>query len=198
MDQIRPFVKSNAAVLLQQVNNRLIADIWNKYCNGSISKWEMSALSCYIHGHELSGLNLSSYGIDDFNTLSEIPEIDRYIPIKGKMIPIFKLHRIAGTVLDKDKAKKTVTLLTTHGVVTVKIYGVFAEYDKQISERDNNGKKHVLRKSEFTRGNLIIVTGIRDGEHEFRAKTYKNTPFHHVETITDIKDGEIIINNRND
>jgi hypothetical protein len=70
-----------------------------------------------------------------------------------------KIFRIAGTVLDRDKAKKTVTLLTTDGVVTVKVFGqVFAHYDKLISERGADGKKHVIEKSIFNRGNKIIVS----------------------------------------
>ena len=197
MDIIRPFVKSHAGELLKAVNERLTSDVWDKYCLGSISKWEMDSISCYIHEHELKGINYNRYGLDHFDQLSKEPEIERYIPIKGKMIPIFKLHRIIGTVLDKDKAKKTVTLLTEEGVVVVKIYGVFQNYDKQISEKGADGHKHVLRKSEFSRGNKIIVTGIRD-EDGFRAKKYKNTPFHLVETVSAIEDGRIIIDNRND
>lgn len=197
MDIIRPFVKSHADELLKAVNERLTSDVWNKYCLGSISKWEMDSISCYIHEHELKGIDYNRYGLNHFDRLSKEPEIERYIPIKGKMIPIFKLHRIIGTVLDKDKAKKTVTLLTEEGVVVVKIYGVFQNYDKQISEKGADGHKHVLRKSEFSRGNKIIVTGIRD-EDGFRAKKYKNTPFHLIETVGAIENGKIIIDNRND
>ena len=69
-------------------------------------------------------------------------------------------------------------------------------YDKQISEKGADGKKHVIEKSVFTRGNKIIVTGIRDGENEFRAKTYKNTPYHHVELITSIDNGIITTHSR--
>ena len=196
MDIIRPYVKSHNAELLEAVNNRLISEKWNKYCTGSISKWEMDAISCYIHEHELNGLLYDTCGLDRFGDLPTKPQIDRYIPIKGKMIPIFKLNRIAGTVLDRDKSKKIVTLLTTDGVVTVKIYGVFQQYDKQISEKGADGKKHVIEKSTFTRGNKIIVTGIRDGENEFRAKTYKNTPYHHVELITSINNGIITTRSR--
>lgn len=197
MDIIRPFVKKNNEKLLKAVNARLTEDVWNKYCLGSISKWEMDSISCYIHDHELKGIDYEEYGWDHFGDLSAIPEIDRYIPIKGKMIPLFKLHRIVGTVLDKDKAKKSVTLLTEEGVVVVKIYGVFQNYDKQISEKGADGHKHILRKSEFSRGNKIIVTGIRDDEG-FRAKKYKSTPWHLVETIGSIKNGEVTIDNRND
>lgn len=198
MNIVRPFVQKNNKELLTAVNNRLISETWNKYCLGSISEWEMQATSCYVHEHELTGIHGYKYNITNFSDIPDTPEIDRYIPIKGKMIPIFKLYRIAGTVLDRDKAKKTVTLLTTDGVVTVKIYGVFAQYDKQISERGADGVKHVIRKSEFSRGNKIIVTGVRDGENEFRAKKYSRTPWHIVETIESIEDGELIINNRND
>jgi DNA polymerase-3 subunit alpha len=102
-------------------------------------------------------------------------------------------------VLDRDKSKKTVTLLTTSGVVTVKIYGgVFSNYDKQISERGPDGKKHVIRKSEFSRGNKVIVCGVRDGD-AFRAKKYSRTPFHLVETIERINDdGTMITFNRSE
>lgn len=198
MDIIRPFIKKNHDQLLRDVNDKLTADMWNKYCLGSISKWEMEAISCYIHDHELSEVDFDACGIDRFEDLAPTPQVDRYIPIKGKMIPLFKLNRIAGTVLDRDKSKKTVTLLTTDGVVTVKIYGVFQQYDKQISEKGADGKKHVIRKSEFSRGNKIVVTGVRDGDNEFRAKTYKNTPFHLVETVGKICDGMILFDNRND
>jgi DNA polymerase-3 subunit alpha len=158
----------------------------------------MDSISCYIHPHELKGIDYKAYGWNNFSDLSPEPIIDRYIPIKGKMIPIFKLNRIVGTVLDRDKSKKTVTLLTEDGVVTVKIYGVFQNYDRQISERGADGHKHVLRKSEFARGNKIVITGLRDGDNEFRAKKYKNTPYHLVETIGSINNGVVTMDNRND
>jgi len=193
MDIIRPFVKNKQEELLEKVNNKIISETWNKYCEGTLSKWEMDSISCYIHEHELKEVKLKSFGIDDFFKMDERPEIEKYIPIKGKMVPIFRLFRIAGTVLDRDKAKKTVTLLTVNGVVTVKIYGgVFAQYDKQISERGADGKKHVIEKSLFTRGNKIIVTGIRQ-EDSFLAKTYARTPYHKVEQIISVEDGKLII-----
>ena len=187
MDKIRPWVKSHADELLIEVNNRLTRDTWDKYCLGSMSKWEMDSVSFYSHEHELCNVDMDRYEFSNFFDIPEEPEIERVIPIKGKMIPLFKLHRIVGTVLDRDKTKKTVTLLTTEGVVTVKIFGaVFSNYDKQISERGADGKKHVIRKSEFARGNKIIVCGLRDGESTFRAKKYSRTPFHLVETIEEV------------
>ena len=197
MDIIRPYVQKHQIELLNAVNNRLTEDVWNKYCLGSISKWEMDSISCYIHDHELIDVDMKAYGLEEFYDLPTTPEIERYIPIKGKLIPILKLHRIIGTVLDRDKNKKMVTLLTTKGVVTIKIYGgVFAEYDKQLSEKRPDGTKHVIRKSEFSRGNKIIVIGVRD-EDSFRAKKYSRTPYHLVETVGAVEGNKIIIDNRN-
>ena len=192
MDKVRLYIKKNHDELLADINNRLMSDMWNKYCEGSISKWEMDSVSFYSHEHELNHIDERDYGYSDFYRLDENPEIDRVIDIKGKKVPLFKIHRIMGTVLDRDKAKKTVTLLTKTGVVTVKIYGaVFTHYDKQLSERGADGQKHVIEKSIFSRGNKIIVTGIRR-EDSFIAKKYSRTPYHLVELITTINnDGTI-------
>ena len=197
MSIVRPFVQKHAAELLVAVNTKLTQDTWNKYCLGSLSKWEMDSVSFYSHEHELMYLDTERYELTDFEDLPEDPIVDRVIPIKGKQVPILKLFRICGTVLDRDKAKKTVTLLTTSGVVTVKIFGgVFAQYDKQISERGADGKKHVIEKSMFSRGNKIIVIGVRDGD-SFRAKKYSRTPYHLVEQIVEVhNDGTMITRSR--
>ena len=199
MSIVRPFVQKHAAELLVAVNTRLTADTWNKYCLGSLSKWEMDSVSFYSHEHELTNLDMERYELTDFEDLSEESVVDKVIPIKGKQVPILKLFRICGTVLDRDKSKKTVTLLTTSGVVTVKIFGgVFAQYDKQISERGADGKKHIIEKSMFSRGNKIIVIGVRDGD-SFRAKKYSRTPYHLVEQIVEVhEDGTMITRSRQD
>lgn len=192
MDIIRPYIKEHNQELLDGINNHLKQDLWNKYCQGTLSKWEMDSVSFYYHEHELAQVDSVLMGWADFNKLPEEPEIERFIPIKGTMVPIYKLSRIAGTVLDRDKTKKTVTLLTTSGVVTVKVYGnAFSNYDKQISARGVDGKKHVIEKSLFTRGNKIIVTGIKRDE-VFIAKKYARTPYPLVEKIDEIyEDGTI-------
>ena len=192
MDIIRPFVKDHNEELLKAVNDRLTSDVWNKYCLGSLSKWEMDSISFYSHEHELADVDFDLYGIEDYFDLPESPEVERVIPIKGKQVPIFKLHRIAGTVLDRDKAKKTISLLTLNGVVSVKIYGgVFEQYDKQISVKGPDGRKHIVEKSMFTRGNKLIVTGIRQDDG-FVAKVYSRTEWHRVEQIIGV-DGERLV-----
>ena len=69
----------------------------------------------------------------------------------------------------------------------------FAHYDKQISERGEDGKKHVIEKSWFARGSKIIISGIRRGD-SFIAKKYARTPWHLVEKIDIINDdGSIVL-----
>ena len=85
-----------------------------------------------------------------------------------------------------------VTLLTTDGVVTVKIFGdAFTHYDRQISEKGADGVKHVIEKSWLARGNKIIVTGIKRDEN-FICKKYKSTPHHLVELIENIDENGYI------
>jgi DNA polymerase-3 subunit alpha len=192
MNPVRSYIKENLDELLEKVNHKAFADNWEKYAKGSISKWEMDAVSCYFHDHELAYVDEYDYGFADFAELPDEPLVDRVVNIKGKQVPLFKIERIMGTVLDRDKNKKTVTLLTKSGVVTVKVFGqVFANYDKQISVKGADGKKHVIEKSFFSRGNKIVVSGIRR-EDSFIAKKYSKTPWHLVELITDINEfGEI-------
>ena len=194
MDKIRPFIKDNNELLLNKVNWKLRQDLWDKYCLGNISKWEMDSISCYIHDHELKKVKNNFYGLSEYSRLPEYPIINYEFKSKetGQKIPLFKICRIAGTVLDKDKNKKTVTLLTNDSVVTVKIFGdAFTHYDRQISEKQADGTKKVIEKSWLSRGNKIIVTGIRR-EDNFIAKKYKNTPHHLVELITSIDDSGYI------
>ena len=190
MDIIRPFIKEHNQELLDKVNNKLRQDLWDKYCSGSISKWEMDSISCYIHDHELKNLKNGFYGFSEYSKLPEDPIVSYEFRSRetGQKIPLFKICRIAGTVLDKDKNKKMVTLLTNDSVVTVKIFGdAFTHYDRQISEKQSDGTKKVVEKSWLSRGNKIIVTGIRR-DSNFIAKKYKNTPYHLVELITSIDD----------
>ncbi len=193
MDKIRPFIKNNNSKLLSAVNEKITKDMWDKYCLGSLSKWEMDSVSFYSHEHELSRVNMYQYGINDFNELPDNPEIDKVITIKGKQVPIYKIRRIFGTVIGVDKIKKSVVLLTLNGVVNVKIFGdIFSVYNKQISERGADGVKHVREASWFKRGNKIIVAGVKQGENDFIGKKYKSTPYHLIELITKInEDGTI-------
>ena len=177
MNVIRPFLTEQET--LDKLNNNLIKDLWEKYCSGPVSKWEMDSIGFYNTIHELDGVNEDKYEIVNFFSLPETPIIQNTFTTKeGKIIPIYKLSRIAGTVLEKNKLKNIVTLLTKDGVVKVKIYkSQFVKYDKQIFEKDfETGKKKVIEKSWFSRGNKLIISGIRR-ENDFVPKCYKNSPY---------------------
>lgn len=177
MDGIRPFLAKPET--LQQLNHNLIGDLWDKYCSGPVSKWEMDSIGFYNSNHELDGIRDEDYDIVNFFSLPEEPiPASTFTTKEGKTIPLFKLERIAGTVLEKNKLKNIITLLTKDGVVKVKIYKPqFVKYDRQIFERDlETGKKKVIEKSWFTRGNKLIISGIRR-EDSFSPKCYRNSPY---------------------
>jgi DNA polymerase-3 subunit alpha len=173
----------------------LYKETYDKYAAGSLSSWEMEALSFYYHDHELANLNNRKYGISNFTYLNEEPIVERqFITKDGSEIKMFEINRIAGTVIDKDKNKSEVILLTTDGVVTVKVWkNQYAKWDKQISERGADGKKHVVEKSFFQKGNKLIITGIRRGDN-FIPKKYKNTEYPLFTKIIELSaDGSTIV-----
>lgn len=173
--------------MLQAINEQRFLNKWNEKIKGNISEWEMDSLSFYYHEHELAHVNKEQYLISEFNSLPETPEISEYYLFRGKERPRFKLTRICGTVLDKDKNKHIITLLTTSGVVTVKFYkGQFGFYDKQISELNNDGTKTVLETSWFKRGNKLLITGYRR-EDQFVPKKYVDSAYRHtLQLITEV------------
>ena len=73
----------------------------------------MEVLCFYYHDHELKNIDQVKYGFDDFFKIPEEPEIDKVLYRSGKEIKLFKLHKICGTCIAKNKTKSTVTLLTT-------------------------------------------------------------------------------------
>jgi DNA polymerase-3 subunit alpha len=158
MDIFRGWLNANKEKILQTLNDNIFMEDWNKYASGTISAWEMESLCFYYHEHELAHLDQSKYGFSDFFSLPEDPVIDRSFYKAGKTINIFKLTKLCGTCIAKDKNKGLVTLLTPTGVVTVKFRKeYFAMFDKQISERQADGTKRVIEKSWFNRGQMIVV-----------------------------------------
>lgn len=194
MDTFRNWLSANKEDVLKQLNTLIFKEEWDKYASGNISSWEMEVMCFYYHEHELAHLDQLKYGFVDFNELPEDPIIDRTFYKGGKEINIFKLNKICGTCIAKDKAKGTVTLLTPTGVVTVKFRKeYFAMFDKQISELGADGKKHVQEKSWFNRGSMIVVQGIRSGD-QFITKKYASSGGHQLYKITEVfPNGEIAL-----
>lgn len=171
------FIKENKEQLLEELNEAIIAEQLEGYQNGSLSRYEIEAMSFYYHDHELKDIDRIKYDIVNFNYLPFEPEVERTFPAKdgNGEIKLYRLSHICGTVLDKNKMKGNVSLLTPDGVVNVKIWkNQFAKYDRQISEVGVDGKKHVMEKSWFQRGNLLYIQGIRRGD-SFIPKTYKGS-----------------------
>lgn len=170
------YIKDNMNELLNKLNDALVREQFENYADGTISHYEIESMSFYYHEHELQNVNRMIYDIQDFNKLPEEPVVERVIPTKdGKSIQLLELTHICGTVLDKNKMKNSISLLTPTGVVTVKIWkNQFAKYDKQISEIQVDGKKKVREKSWFSRGNLLYLQGVRRGD-AFIPKAYKGS-----------------------
>ena len=186
MDSVREWLKENQNEILDELNIKLFKSEWNKYALGNISAWEMTSLCFYYHEHELKYIDKQKYGIVDFDLLSPNSTIDFFFRRNGKQIPIYKLYRMAGTVIGKNDTRHIVTLLTTSGVVSVKFSrDYYAMYNRQISEIDDSGVKKVKEKGWFTRGTKLLVTGYRRDD-TFVAKRYNNTPGHTLYKITEV------------
>lgn len=184
IEPIKQWITSTEAT--NSLNKALFINEWSKHADGNISKWEMDSLSFYYHEHELSVINYNKYGVVNFNDLPEEPKVVGHYKSRGQEKPKFNIVRIAGTVLDKDKNKHTVTLLTVDGVVIVKFYdGAFAHYNKQVSKIKEDGKKEILEGSWFTRGNKLLLCGYRRGS---QFKPYKYTDSIYSHTVALIKE----------
>ena len=67
----------------------------------------------------------------------------------------------------------------------------FALFDKQISAVGADGARHVVEKSWFNRGSMIVVQGMRSGD-DFVSKKYASTGGHQLYKIDAIlPDGEL-------
>lgn len=182
---------------LDALNQKRFQQTWDdKVGSNNISRWEMNAMNYYYHEHELAEVNRKKYGVVNFDELPLEPEIAELRYMHGREVPRYALHKVIGTVIDKDPNHNTVTLLTPDGVVTVRFYaGQFTFYAREIAQKDaTTGVKTVIDKSWFKRGTRLLVTGVRMGE-QFLAKNYKDSIYKHsVQLIKDItNDGNLIL-----
>lgn len=166
---------------LQLYNNIIFEEIKRTQMVGNTSRWEMESMNFYNGEHELAHLDTELYSLSNFYELPEEPVVIGFTQHKGVQYPKFELNRIVGTVLDRDRNKHTVTLLTPHGIVTLKFYGgQFSFYDKNLSMIDEEtGKKVTVEEGWFKRGSLLMVSGYRRGA-QFRPKRYTNSIYQHA------------------
>lgn len=160
-------------------------ELWEKHAAGSEAKWSMETLCYYDGEHELEHINETEYGIVNFFDLPEEPETyswqNRKVAGKWKRVPKYKIVRVAGTVLHADNQHHTVSLLTKYGPCLVKLSkGHYSFYSKRISQiNEDNGKKNVLEDSWLTRGNLLLISGIRRDD-QFWPMVYNDTIYKHT------------------
>lgn len=194
MDNLRDWLSKNKESALKALNEAIFKEERDKYAQGSISAWEMEVMCFYYHEHELAHVDNPRYGFVDFFKLPEEPIVDRSFVKGNKEIKIFKLSKICGTCIAKDKMKSTIALLTPTGVVTVKLRKeVFSLFDRQISERQPDGTKKVLEKSWFNRGSLLVVQGFRSGDN-FISRKYSSSGGHQLYKINEVfPNGEIAL-----
>lgn len=188
MDVYRKWIKENHDTILQNLNDTIFLEDWRKAVGkNNYSAWEMEVLCFYYHEHELSNMNFSKYGIVNFNSLPEEPIIEHSYYKGNYLVNIYKLSRICGTCIAKNKSKSIVTVLTPTGVVDVKFpKEYFTLYDKQISEKQPDGTKKVMERSFFNRGNMIMVLGMRR-DNLFISKKYANLSTHQLYKIEQIE-----------
>lgn len=193
IETAKEWLKENQEEMLKLVNAQLFKEMWDKYATGTLSSWEMDSVCFYYHDHELAKVDKNKYGIVNFFDKPRTPEVEYYFKRNGKEIPIFKLDRIAGTVIAKNDTRSSISLLTTDGVVSVKFTKeYYAMANRQISEVQADGTKKIQEQGWFKRGTKLLITGFRR-EDTFVAKRYAKTSGHQLYKITAINGNEIAL-----
>ena len=187
--------------LLDAYNKALFVERKMEEIPGNQSSWEMETMCMYHSDHELAHLDRDYYKVDNYFELDEEPLVMDFWERKDKdtgevaRIPRFKINQICGTIIDRNKTKHILTLLTEYGVVYCKMVdGAFNHYDKRVSMMDEEtGKKVTVEEGWFKRGTLLFVRGYRNGD-QFKVKTYKNGLYEHsLELIEKVYDDGICL-----
>ena len=171
MDKLRKYISSHSNEMLQALNKSLYQERWDKYCSGDELDWQLESLNFFFEGHPLD-IAAKEFKIEltPLNLIQEDAQDGMFI-IKGKQIPKMKLYTIAGTVIDSNTTKSTVTLQTQDGVVTLKIFkSLYSIFDKVVYSSDGT----IIQPGFFEKGTNLLVTGIQRGV-TFVPKVYKNT-----------------------
>ena len=197
MLNVKVWLQDHQAETLNAFNYLLFKEEWDKYAKKqNLSAWEMEALCFYYHDHELKDLDNNKYGVVNFFDYPTEPLVDKFFKRGGREIPLYQLYRIAGTVISKNDARHSISLLTNNGVVPVKFTrDMYAMYKRQLSEVQSDGTKKVTEKGWFTRGTMLLINGFRRDDM-FVAKRYSSTTGHTLYKIVEInKDGSVVLEN---
>lgn len=184
MDKIRAYIKANHDTLLNNLNQTLFLNEFNKYCSGDEKQWELDSINFFFNGHPLNKVIPQLPEDIIVNNIDDIIEgaQDGNFVIKDKIIPRMKLYTIAGTVIDKDKVKGLITIQCPSGVVNVKVYkDLFATL---VQTTETQG-------SFIEKGNHLLITGIQRGA-TFVPKIYKNIKRNAIMRIVVDENGDFV------
>ena len=200
-EQMKPakeYFKEHQKEILEELNQSIFQENWDKYAAGSYAKWEMDSLGMYYHDHELKTVDAGRYEVVEFKDLPEEPVVDYTFSRNGVDIPIYQTVRIMGTVIAKDDMHSSISILTLgSGVVDVKMNrDYFAKYNRRISEVQKDGTKKIVEQGFFQKGQLLVINGFRRA-NMFMLKTYKKTNSHGLYKIIQINDdGSVEMTNK--
>lgn len=161
---LKEWLKTDEAIeLLAKVEKQ---QFWIENFSGTPESWEMETIMFYSDKHEIDYIDLlNNFNLVNFNDMEQEKVKNTYKTKKGITKTVFETENIAGTVVEKNKAKSLVYVLTKHGVVTVRVPKYkFSYYDKKIVDHDSKGNKFILDNSWFDRGTILLLSGYRRGE----------------------------------
>lgn len=165
-EPLADFLKSEEA--LKTYNIMLLNKEWQKKFSGDLLEWQMQAIRSYLGtSHGLDKYDLSYLPLKEFKDLNDGVKIDDFK---------YELCLIAGTVVNSDKDKHLVSVLTKSGIVRCKLSKQhFAQYNYVNSIQEGKSKK-ILEGSWFESGNLLVLQGFKQGE-VFYCKGYQSSPY---------------------
>ena len=168
---LKTLIQTKQKELLTKLNDSLFNNEYQKYCSGNPAMWELDSINFFFTSHPLATAlpqlsKQTGIYIDKLEDIIEGAQEGEFF-IKGKVIPKMKLYTIAGTVIDKNKVKGTVTIQCPDGVVSLKLY-------KDLYSTFVNVDEETEQDSFFEKGVHLLVTGIQRGA-TFVPKTYKST-----------------------
>lgn len=189
MTELKDYISKNENKLITSLHEAEVGEVWDNYCSGSMSAWEMDTLGFYYHEHELANVHHPEFEFVNYFNLPEVAVPEEVKEYKGHKIPMYQHVAICGTVLDKSSYKHTVILSTPFGVVNVKcVAEQYSKYDKQLSQLNKEtGKKEIVEKSWFRRGTKLIVRGYRSGD-QFMARGRQSEGYYPFYKIIDVDD----------
>ena len=189
MTELKDYITKNENKLITSLHEAEVGEVWDNYCSGSMSAWEMDTLGFYYHEHELANVHHPEFEFVNYFNLPEVAVPEEVKEYKGHKVPMYKHVAICGTVLDKSSYKHTVVLSTPFGVVNVKcVAEQYSKYDKQLSQPNKEtGKKEIVEKSWFRRGTKLIVRGYRSGD-QFMARGRQSEGYYPFYKIIDVDD----------